>query len=132
MVASMKQIRDVAQRIGREFHPEKVILFGSYASGVPKPDSDVDLLVIMPFRGNPVYKSVEIALRVHAPFAMDLLVRTPREVQKRLDWNDCFMRQIVDKGKVLYAANNRRMGGQGGGRLRRAGARVSRPKKAGV
>ncbi|MCX5675020.1 MAG: nucleotidyltransferase domain-containing protein [Planctomycetota bacterium] len=105
---SLAEIKAVAERIGRDFRPRKVILFGSHASGKPTQDSDVDLLVIMPLRGDPVYKSVEIALAARPGFPMDLLVRTPAEVRKRLAWNDFFIREIMEKGKVLYAADDRR------------------------
>jgi predicted nucleotidyltransferase len=131
-MVSLAQIKAVAERIGRDFRPRKVILFGSYACGKPAEDSDVDLLVIMPLRGDPVYKSVEIALAARPGFPMDLLVRTPAEVRKRLAWNDFFIREIMEKGKVLYAADDRRVGGQGGRRLRRSGARMPRAKKARV
>jgi len=131
-MVSMEEIRDVAARIGRDFRPHKVILFGSYAFGTPTADSDVDFLVIMPCRGNPVYKSVEIALKARPRFPMDVLVRTPQEVRKRLAWNDGFIRQVLEKGKVLYAADDRRMVGEGGRRLRRPRTRVPRPSQASV
>jgi predicted nucleotidyltransferase len=105
VMVSMAEIREVARRIGREFRPRRVILFGSYACGKPTVDSDVDLLVIMPLQTDPVYKSVEIALKVRPGFPMDLLVRTPAEVRKRLAWNDFFIREIMEKGKVLYASD---------------------------
>ena len=50
-MVAMRQIREVGQRIGRRFHPQRVILFGSYAYGRPIEDSDVDLLVVMPGEG---------------------------------------------------------------------------------
>ena len=131
-MVSLAEIKAVAERIGRDFRPRKVILFGSYACGKPTGDSDVDLLVIMPLRGDPVYKSVEIALAARPGFPMDLLVRTPAEVRKRLAWNDSFIRDIMEKGKVLYAADDSRVGGEGGRRLRRSGARMPRAKKARV
>jgi predicted nucleotidyltransferase len=129
-MVSMAEIKAVAARIGRDFRPREIILFGSYAHGKPTADSDVDFLVIMPVRGNPVYKSVEIALKARPGFPMDLLVRTPAEVRKRLAWNDFFLREIMEKGKVLYAADDRRVGCQSGRGLRRSGARVPRAKKA--
>jgi predicted nucleotidyltransferase len=131
-MVSLKEISAVAARIGRDFRPRKVILFGSHACGKPTADSDVDLLVILPFKGRAVDKSVEIALKVRPRFPMDLLLRTPREVRQRLALDDSFLRQILEKGKVLYAADDRRVGGQGGRRLRRSGARVPRAQKAGV
>ncbi len=46
-----KKIADLGNRIAKEFQPERIILFGSYAYGKPRPDSDVDLLVVLPFDG---------------------------------------------------------------------------------
>ena len=103
----MRDIADVGRRIGREFHPRRVVLFGSHAGGTPGEDSDVDLLVVMPFEGKPPAKSVEIRLRINPPFPVDLLVRTPQAVQKRLEMGDQFMRNIIESGKVLYEADDR-------------------------
>ncbi len=102
----MRDIADVGRRIGREFHPQRVVLFGSHASGTPGEDSDVDLLVVMPFEGKPPAKSVEIRLKINPPFPVDLLVRTPQAVQKRLEMGDQFMRDIIESGKVLYEADD--------------------------
>jgi len=101
-----REIQELSRRIAKEFKPDKIILFGSYAYGNPTPDSDVDLLVILPFEGREVNKAVEIRLKVGAKFAMDLLVRTPERVRERLEMGDFFMREVLDKGKVLYEANN--------------------------
>jgi predicted nucleotidyltransferase len=82
-------------------------LFGSYAYGTPRPDSDVDLLVVMPLNGNPVDKSVEMRLKLHPRFPLDLLVRTPAKIRERLAMGDDFIKDIFDKGKVLYEAPGR-------------------------
>ena len=104
MVTTLEQIEDFVRRLGEEFSPHKVILFGSYAYGQPTSDSDVDLLVITPFEGNWVAKAVEIQLKIRAPFPLDLLVRTPEKVRDRLEMGDGFMREILTKGRVLYEA----------------------------
>ncbi len=106
-MVAMRQIEEVGQRIGREFRPDRVILFGSHAGGTAGSGSDVDLLVIMPFEGKSVAKSVEVRLKINPPFPVDLLVRTPQMVQKRLDMGDNFMRNILQLGKVLYEASGR-------------------------
>jgi len=103
---SMSQIEELSHRIIKEFHPEKIVLFGSYARGVPTMDSDVDLLIILPFTGRSVNKSVEIRLRVRPSFPVDLIVRTPEKVRERLEMGDEFMREILEKGNVLYEANH--------------------------
>src|SRR5207302_1938973 len=88
---SSERIRDYCDAIGREFHPDKIILFGSYAHGSATPDSDVDLLVVLAFRGNDVSKAIEIRSRFDTPFPLDLLVRKPSFIQKRLRERDMFI-----------------------------------------
>jgi predicted nucleotidyltransferase len=104
---TMRQIEDVSGRIAAEFEPERILLFGSYAWGAPSPDSDVDLLVILPFEGKAVAKSVEMRLKIKPPFPVDLLVRTPEKIHERLALGDPFIRSILEKGKVLYEADYR-------------------------
>ena len=108
-MVKLEKIKELSQRIGREFKAEKVILFGSYAYGKPAPDSDVDLLVVTRFRGKGVWKSIEILNRLDPDFSVDLLVRTPGELRKRIKWNDFFLKEIMARGKVLYEAHNPRM-----------------------
>ena len=102
----MEKIQELSQSIGREFRAEKVILFGSYAHGNPAQGSDVDLLVIMKYKGKSAWKSVEILNRLNPDFSVDLLVRTPAQVKQRLRWNDFFIKEIVEKGKVVYEADH--------------------------
>ena len=106
-MVGIREIRAVSRRIAREFHPRRIILFGSYARGTPTEDSDVDLLIIMPFKGRSTDVSVEMRLKVRPPFPVDLLVRTPQAVRRRIGMGDCFMREIVESGKVLYEAHHR-------------------------
>jgi predicted nucleotidyltransferase len=112
----MRVIRQYARAVARKFRPDKIILFGSFAYGTPKVDSDVDLLVIMPAhsQGSQAYK---IRLALCAPFAMDLIVRTPHTMKWRLEEGDSFLREIVAKGKVLYEKANGRVGAKSRGRL---------------
>ena len=87
---AIKQIEEFGRQIGRQFHPQKVILFGSYVQGLADEDSDVDLLIIGDFQGRNVDQSVKIRLKLRPKFPVDLLVRTPEKVQQRremhLDW----------------------------------------------
>src|SRR5437868_15476154 len=78
----MRMIRRFARQVAEEFHPDKIILFGSYAYGTPHADSDVDLLVVMPARDEHA-QAVRILWRLAAPFPLDLLVRTPKETAWR-------------------------------------------------
>lgn len=98
---SPEAIQAVVDDIAQTFNPEKIILFGSYAYGQPKPWSDVDLLVVME-TDTPKQKQKEIGLSIHAPFAMDILVWTPQEIARRIPLGDFFLREIVTKGKIIY------------------------------
>lgn len=103
------QIRNLCRQIVENFQPEKVVLFGSYAYGKPNEDSDVDLLVIMPFEGRDSQKAIEIRRKIKTSLPLDLLVRTAEQVKKRVEMEDFFMREITEKGKVLYETNHSRM-----------------------
>ena len=120
-VVDRRQIRKFSQAVAREFRPEKIILFGSYAYGTPQADSDVDILVVMPAR-NQHDQAVRIRWEVPAPFPMDLIVRTPHSMKWRLAEGELFLTEIVTKGKVLYEKDDGRVGGKGrrGSRHRRA------------
>ena len=99
-----KQIRKFCHAVAREFCPQRIVLFGSYAYGKPTENSDVDLLVVMPFDRRKGRKSLEIRRRIPAGFPLDLIVRTPEFIAQRLEWGDCFVQEILAKGKVLYEA----------------------------
>ena len=101
------EIKSYCDAIAREFKPEKIILFGSYAYGTPTEDSDVDLMVVMPRnRSRGVRMSLKIRERLESTFPMDLLVRTPAEIRKRLSWRDCFIEEVINKGQVMYEASH--------------------------
>ena len=105
-MVSRKVIKRFAAEVAARLKPKKIILFGSYAYGQPGYDSDVDILVVLPFKGKAVRKAIEIRNRVNARIPLDLIVRTPEQVAERIAMNDCFMREIVEKGRTLYEANH--------------------------
>jgi predicted nucleotidyltransferase len=112
----MRVIRRFARQVAERFHPDKIILFGSYAYGTPHANSDVDILVIMPAR-NQIDQAFKIRCEVPRHFPMDLLVRTPASMRWRLAEGDLFHTEIVTKGKVLYEKGDKGMGRKGRGRL---------------
>ncbi|MEL6777668.1 MAG: nucleotidyltransferase domain-containing protein [Cyanobacteria bacterium J06597_16] len=107
---SSQTIKDFCGEVIEKFQPEKIILFGSYAYGEPNLNSDIDLLVVLPFEGHPVTKAIEIRHAIDYHFALDLLVRSPQQLQKRLEMGDFFIREILQKGRVLYEADCARVG----------------------
>ena len=102
-------IRKFARDIAERFRPDRIILFGSYAYGTPHQDSDVDLLVIMPAR-NTTDMAIKIRWALMPPFPVDLIVRTPKEMQWRLAERESFLTELVSKGRTLYEKNNQRVG----------------------
>lgn len=102
-MVNKQHIRNYAERVGMRFHPERVILFGSYARGGATDDSDVDLLVIMEHdKPRNIEQAIEIQLVNAANFPLDLIVRRPNEVDNRLCVNDSFIRGVLSDGEVLY------------------------------
>lgn len=99
-----KHIREMVKRIVMQFHPEKVILFGSYARGRAAPDSDVDLLIVMPVSGSKREKAVEIGIALHdIPIAKDVIVVTPEDFEWRKETLGTIERPAAREGKLLYA-----------------------------
>lgn len=122
-------IRRYAEQIAEKFQPEKIILFGSYAYGKPHKDSDVDILVVMPAYDE-TNQAIRIRRKTDHPFPLDLIVRTPDDLRWRLEEGDSFMREIVDKGTVLYEKNDGCLDSKGGKRSQ--GSKKSRRGKAAV
>jgi predicted nucleotidyltransferase len=103
-VSVVKQpIQEVVDKIVREFHPEKIILFGSYAWGEPGPDSDVDLLVITNTGDTRAAARAIDGLIFPRPFPLDVIVCDPQQVAARSEAGDFWMNAILTNGKVLYA-----------------------------
>jgi predicted nucleotidyltransferase len=106
-MVSNEEIQQLSERIVREFHPERIILFGSYAYGSPTNDSDVDILVILPFDGKPIHKALEMVKKIKPNIPLDLLVRTPQEIETRIANSDVFLSEIILKGRKLYESDHR-------------------------
>ena len=99
-----RKIREWCENVAREFRPERIVLFGSYAYGLPTEDSDVDVLVVMALaRGQrDVRQAAAIRERVRAPFPMDIIVRSPEEIARRLAQGDGFIGDILRYGQLMY------------------------------
>ncbi|NJK82173.1 MAG: nucleotidyltransferase domain-containing protein [Chloroflexaceae bacterium] len=105
-----EQIQDISEQIARRFQPQTLILFGSYAYGQPTNDSDIDMLIIMPFSGSParVASTIRMQLERYPAAGLDLVVHTPDDITRRLKENDYFLQDILTHGKVLYEAPDQR------------------------
>lgn len=96
-------IAEAVRRIVEGFAPEQIILFGSHARGTAGPDSDADLLVVMPVSGSRRRKAVEIDLAL-AEIGMpkDVIVVTPEEVERYRNVVGTIIYPALREGKVLY------------------------------
>jgi predicted nucleotidyltransferase len=101
-----RRIRAYCDAIAQEFRPQKIMLFGSHAYGEPTPDSEVDLLVILSFRGNDMAKAIQIRSRFDTPFPLDLLVRKPEFIAERLRERDMFIELVMTQGRVMYESQH--------------------------
>jgi uncharacterized protein len=96
-------LQSIVQRIVAGVHPQKIVLFGSYAYGTPSPDSDLDILVVMTTTERPAQRVLVVSRLLRPrPFPMDILVRTPGEITTAVEHRDSFIQEILTRGKVLY------------------------------
>jgi predicted nucleotidyltransferase len=94
----------MVRRIVERFDPEKVILFGSHARGTAGPDSDVDLLVVMPVPGSKRDQQIEIRAALRGfRIPKDVIVTTPEDLARRSGIPGTIERPAVRDGIVLYA-----------------------------
>ena len=99
-----KTIDRMVQRIVKRFHPDRVILFGSHARGTAGPDSDVDLLVVMPVAGSKREKQLEIRRALHEfKVSKDIIITTPEDFAWRKEIPGTIERPAAREGKVVYA-----------------------------
>ena len=110
-IMASNEVREVIQGIVDKllagYAPQKVILFGSYAYGSPRPDSDIDLLIIKKTGERFIDRWVTVRRLLSDPgrtVPLETLVLTPQEVSNRLAVGDQFLAEILEKGEVLYAA----------------------------
>lgn len=95
-------IQELVARIAEKFIPQRIILFGSYASNTPQPESDIDLLIVMDTPLREAQQALKIRQYINPIFGIDLLVYTPARLTERLELGDSFLREIVATGVVVY------------------------------
>jgi len=101
---AQKEIQKIKEQIVKNYKPEKIILFGSFADGKPHKDSDVDLLVIKRTKKAKTKRHLEVdRMLLDRNMPLDILVYTPAEIKKRLLLGDFFIKDIIKQGKILYA-----------------------------
>jgi predicted nucleotidyltransferase len=101
--STQEKINEMVRRIVKRFDPEQIILFGSHAKGTAGPDSDVDLLIIMPVSGSKREKQIEIGVALHdIRIPMDIIVTTPEEVERRKNLVGTIIRPALREGEIIY------------------------------
>lgn len=96
----------ITQQIVERFHPNKVILFGSYAYGTPNTDSDADILVVMDHVSSPLRTAASISAGIDHPLPLDIIVMQTEQLAGAVDRGAVFATEITTNGKVLYEARN--------------------------
>jgi predicted nucleotidyltransferase len=100
-------IRSITAKIVAEYQPERILLFGSYAYGVPDPDSDVDLLIIKDTPERAIDRRIRVRRILRDPqrkIPCSPVIITPAELESRLAMGDQFLETILAQGELLYAA----------------------------
>jgi len=101
-----EKIRQIVEKIVKEYQPEKIILFGSWAWGTPGPDSDVDLFIVKESEERRLERERGLGklLFGYGFPPMDFLVYTPEELETGINQNhNLFLEDIVRNGKTLYS-----------------------------
>jgi uncharacterized protein len=97
------QIPEITRRIVETSHPEKIILFGSYARGTIGPDSDLDLLVIIPGVKHPRQESIRMRRALRGLLApVDIVIATPDQIRRLGNTDGLVYQSALREGRVLY------------------------------
>ena len=100
-----QKIKEITDKIVREYQPEKIILFGSWAWGTPHENSDVDMFIIKESEKKRWEREYDLRMKlIGNKFPpMDLLIYTPEEMERRIRIEDFFIQDILKNGKLVYA-----------------------------
>ena len=99
-----KEIKKITKQIVENYHPEKIILFGSYAWGKPNENSDVDLFIVKETSKRRTDRHLEVdKILSDRNIPLDVLVYTPQEIKNRMLLEDFFVKNIIQQGKTIYA-----------------------------
>ncbi len=103
LITQPESLPEAIQRIVHQFDPLRIILFGSWARGDARPDSDIDLLVVLPQVENKRRAAVEVLRALNGlPLSKDVVVTTPEEIATRGNIIGDVLRPALREGKVVY------------------------------
>lgn len=100
---SRRILSRIVSSIVQQCSPEQIILFGSHAYGKPTKDSDLDLFVVANIPGLASERIRTVRRAIEGDIPVDVVVRSPEEVERALRGRDWFVQEVFQKGKVLYA-----------------------------
>lgn len=105
-VAMLSNLEAVLQRLIDAYDPERVILFGSHATGAAEGESDIDLLVVKETGRRPIDRRIEVErLLSDRRIPLDILVYTPQELRDLYAAGNPFVEDVIETGRVLYMRN---------------------------
>lgn len=99
---SKQEIKNITDQIVKKYKPEKIILYGSFAYGKPTKNSDLDLLIIKNTKKSRVERIKEVLMKVQCDIPLEPLVYTPRELNERINLGDSFIKEAMNRGKLIY------------------------------
>jgi len=101
------KISDIVKKIVSGYNPDKIILFGSYATGNPNEDSDLDLFVIKETDLPRPQRTVQVRKMIYGSMVpIDLIVYTPKEIEESRNNRFGFVYEVLNTGKILYERAN--------------------------
>ena len=96
-------LSEVVDRIVNKFHPLKIILFGSWARGSAREDSDLDLLVVLAKTDHKRKAAIQIGNSLsNLPIGKDIIVTTPEDIEKYGKIVGDILLPALEEGKVIY------------------------------
>lgn len=103
-IQAKKIIKKISEKIADEYHPEKIILFGSYAYGRPVKESDIDLFIVKESNKRRIDRFCEVRkiIRGIKGISVQPVVFTKKEINQRLKIGDDFLKEVLSRGRVLY------------------------------
>ena len=104
-----KIISEIKEVIRQNFDPDKILLFGSYAYGIPTENSDIDLLIVKDLPKNKIrerrYYLRSLLRDIISTYQrdIDILLLREKDIKERIEMGDLFIQEIYEKGHLIYA-----------------------------
>lgn len=95
------EIKNIVAQLKKNYKPEVIMVFGSYATGNIHPDSDIDILLVKKTKKRPLWRRIEARKSIETDLPIDFLVYTPNEYIQ-LKKESLFLNSIIDEGKIIY------------------------------